>query len=140
VGERGLAVGGGAPDQGHGERRHPRGLADDAVPRSLAERQRGHEPDPEPARDVGEEERHAGHVDRRDGPDPGVGEVPVEHRAPSALGRQAQDRLAPEALGQGRPLAPPAPRAHPGKGLVEEMPLLEAPRGVLPISKRTDAS
>ena len=35
MGERGLAVGGGAPDQRHGQRRHPRGRADDAVRRRL---------------------------------------------------------------------------------------------------------
>ncbi len=66
------------------------------------------------------------------GPDPGVGEILVQDRAAPALRCQPQDRLAAEPLGQRRPLAPPAPRAHPDEGLVEEVPVLEAARRVLP--------
>ena len=39
--------------------------------------------------------------------------------------------LAPQPLGQRRPLAPPASRAHPDERLVEEVAVLEAPRRLL---------
>ena len=61
-----------------------------------------------------------------------VGEILIQQRAATALRGQAQHGLAPEPLRQQRALAASAARAHPHEGLVEEVAVLEAPRGVLP--------
>ena len=91
----------------------------------LGERERRDQPDAQAARDIGEQERHAGHVDGRHGADAVLGQIFVEQRPAAALGRQAQHGLAPQPLRERCPVAAPAPRAYPDEGLVEEVP---APR------------
>ena len=107
------------------------GRLDDHPPsRHLVEGERRRETDSEAARDVGQHQRDAGHLDRRQHPHPLPLEVLVEQPAPVALRGQAQQGLPGQPPLERCPAEPAPPGPYPHERLVEEMLLLEAARGL----------